>query len=164
MSNFKIPDELIFRLEQKYKNKEISSTVIRDLVSDLFLLILQRCIEYQSIKIANFGKFVIYKVFSGKTNTERIRFSFMKSFKLTNALNNDEYVLNKVPLTIKQSFGNNNIKTCQPKQHIKLANKIAKTKAMTRGRELNQNANQNFENGINIDLEQIKRLEAPLSP
>ena len=159
--NFTVPQEIIFRLEQKYKDRTMDSGQIKGLIHDFFILILQRCIEFQSVNIVNFGKFMLYKVFSGKTGKETIRFSFYRSTALSNSMNKDEYILSKVPLLMKSEFGTINAEKCKNKQHIKLANFHARNSAKKRGSELNNEAQQNFENGIIIDNDKLKAMQLP---
>lgn len=127
---FKINSDIMINLKKKFPNVDVENVI-----QYLFMEILQKTIMDGSCHIREFGKFVAFGTYSQKLNKNVVRFKFRPSMAMVNKLNNDQFVLNNVPVKSKIPFNEQHEQNCQNKRHIKDLNTQAEHEADKMGHQ-----------------------------
>lgn len=99
---------------------------LRSLVYNIFNTIVENTLLNGSCHIRGFGKFIVYK--SSRSNKyETLNFKFRKSSTFHKKLQNDKYLMERIPVRAKNAFTKEHEKKCNRQQ--KLNNDKAERKA-----------------------------------
>lgn len=98
---FILSEDIEIKLQKKYPDIHIKS-----IIDDIFREIIEKTIKDGSTVIKGFGKFVSYASYSGKLDTDVIRFKFKASNAFMGKIKKDEYLLNNAIKPAKRFIGN----------------------------------------------------------
>lgn len=121
---YKLSEDIVLNLKKKFPNADIEN-----IIQYLFMEILQKTLNDGSSQIREFGKFISFATYSSKLQREVIRFKFKPSTALISKLNNDQYLLNNIPVKSKIPFNENHKQKCLDKKENKEINSQAQIEA-----------------------------------
>lgn len=123
---YKVPQEIVDRLQQKYPDVNVSF-----IIHDLFDDILRTTISKGSCTVKQFGRFLSFVTFSNKTKRDTLRFKFRTNQTLISKISNDPYLIKQALRGVTVPFTQTNEENCKPYRDIR-ADNIAKMNVASR--------------------------------
>ena len=114
---FRFPDDIVEGLKLKHPDINID-----EFLDELMTIIIDKTFTDGNCSIRNLGKFVGYRAFSGKLNTDVCRFKFYTSLAFVKKIQKDEYLLQNLPVKKNVEFGKKHIEKCKNSQGIRQNN------------------------------------------
>jgi hypothetical protein len=121
---YKIPQDIEDELQKKHPNVHIG-LLIQDLISG----IINKAFKDGACTIREFGSFVSFVTYSGKVNSNVVRFKFRLANSLREKIKDDEYLLENLPIKSQYEFTDKHQQKCNTE--LKLANIDAISSALS---------------------------------
>lgn len=128
---YKLSPDVVENIKKKFPDSPIEK-----IIQYMFMEIVEKSITDGSCYIREFGKFVAFQTYSTKKKRTVIRFKFRPSVALLNKLNNDDYLLENIPVKSQIPFTEEHEQMCsQTNKELNLAaaneaEKLGKTKSI----------------------------------
>ena len=106
---YSLPHDIETTLQRKFPNVHMTAVI-----DNIFQTILEKVFKDGSCSIRKFGKFFAFRTYSSRRGTNVIRFKFKMSNVLVNTISTDEYLLEHIPIQLKNKFTEKNEELCKP--------------------------------------------------
>lgn len=112
-----LPKDIKYNLKKKYPEMNVSK-VFNDFMDE----IVEKTFNDGSCTIRKFGKFTAFQTYSTRLSQNVCKFKFKLSTTFNKKILTDEYLLKKLPLETKSTFGEENQQKCESYQDRKKEN------------------------------------------
>ncbi|MFW6242607.1 MAG: hypothetical protein ACOC2W_00450 [bacterium] len=127
---YRLTEDIVLDLKQKFTEDNIEQ-----IIQHIFMYILEKTLKDGSCHIREFGKFIAFKSYSNRIHRSVIRFKFKPSMALMSKLNNDEYILNNIPVKSKIPFNEEHAEKCKNSKDKRQLNIDAQNEADRLGKQ-----------------------------
>lgn len=117
---FELPYDVVQTLKRSHPGVDIDR-----LFNDIVNSILDKVFSDGSCTIKKFGRFVSFSRYSKLKGKNRVRFKFLTARSFTNKIIDDDYIINKLPIQVANSFNKLHEQRCEDKKNEKALTNIA---------------------------------------